>query len=210
VQALKRIVGKAELQAAELAKAGTVVWHSAPPRKKGVRSGNAPKWRKGLSLRDNNLWRGGIPTRYGVREAPLRRGRICRGPRWLGVVQRRARRFLGTDKAAMTVSESCGDPADCGRSCPSRFSNRLCQERWPVSIGAPGPRVLSAVAAGAPHVGVWDRTDRSGVRGQPKRPQSTERSRPAMRPGWTHLVEGASDQPHSSEMLMHVMRRTAL
>jgi ferritin-like metal-binding protein YciE len=28
-----------------------------------------------------------------------------------------------------------------------------------------------------------------------------------MRPGWTHLVEGASDQPHSSEMLMQNVSR---
>jgi hypothetical protein len=97
-----------------------------------------------------------------------------------------------------------------GGRVPRRSLIASCQERWPASIGTPGPRVLSAVAAGTPHVGVWDRTDRSGVRGQPKRPQSTERSRPAMRPGWTHLVEGARDQPHSSEMLMHVMRRSAL
>jgi hypothetical protein len=31
----------------------------------------------------------------------------------------------------------------------------------------------------------------------------------AMRPGWTHLVEGASRQPRPVEMLMRVMRHNA-
>ena len=49
---------------------------------------------------------------------------------------------------------------------PGRSLIAFVKSDGPPSIGTPGPRVLSAVAAWAPHVGVWDRTDRSGVRGQ--------------------------------------------